>query len=1382
MKCVNPGCTRLIAFLTLAIISTPPALFAGTHSWTGASGDGKWSTAFNWASSSPPASGEAASVILVFPPAGSKNTTNDIANLTVDQIQVTGDNYQISAMGAGTNLNIRQQIVGTAFFLTGSNATFNGFQFNLMTNITASIWISVGDGDTATMRSRFTGEGGLQKLAAGTLRLQGGAPNTYLGETLVAGGNLELNHTSNAIPGNLIVGNPSLSTTGTVTMSFQNQIADTADVTVNPNGVLNFAVYTERFNSLTLSNVNQSAGIGLSLATNLISHGQSSLGGILQLAGVSIPFDVQDGTLTVNSAIDNTGVAAGFVKYGAGTLELAQTNEFNATSRVYAGKVKVLHTGALGSANVAMVVSPGAALEVNPNLTMPTHTLSMAGFGIATNGALILHHNSTWTGTLQINTTETAVSVPETNAVATLNATITGTLNFTKLGEGTLRLAGSAANTLTGDTIVKRGVLQLGKPAGTKAIAGDLFIGEDIYEQQTAKVMSLANEQIADNVAVLCDASGLLDLNGFSETVGPLTFRRSSIQTGAGVLTLTTNVQGLAPAFLGQGGATTITGTLALGGATRTFDLDVNGGATLTGSIVDGSGTSGILLTGDPNAFLILKSGPNTYTGPTTIQNGILWLQDGATPGAAAGGTSLLGESRLLIDNTVVGNESLTINVVSNWQYTLYGNVQFFRTNSWAGPVSLQSDLAIYSEFSNYRMTFGGSITGPGGLRKNNSGTVELAGTDNNLFAGALTVDLGTVELNKSGGASAVSSPVVIGNGDYNANASVLRLKASNQILDTAPITIEKSGKLDVDQYNEVIGPLTMGGGTLWGTFGMATLSADVLCRGTNPISQVACLLSLGGLTRNFLCQSNNTLYCSSNIQDGGAGAGVTKTGPGILMFGSPNSYSGTTTVKEGLLALYTTFATPGNTTGGTIVHSNATLQLQGAQVAGESLTLYGNSNESVANLDEQGSPGSTSAWDGPIQLVNEVGLATDPSTVLRLGGVISGDGFRHKSSGTIRFTGTSDNTFTGTARELTGALQLQKTNAVSIPGNLQIDNGSSVVYLNTPEQISDNSSVLIRFGAELDLNGNAETIASLEGSPTASVNDVTNTLRLTGALPTTFSGTINGGGGGAITNLVKTGSGTQTLSGHSTFNGRTVIGGALNLLGSLSNSAVTVQALGTLGGKGTIASLTGLGGKIAPNGTGNSPYGKLTSLGSVNLGSSSLFLVDLGGTNAGVDCDQLEMLGGVLTIPGCSLVVTQNYAGAISNQHTILNVVAGGASMGTFTGLAENATLISSSGQNFRINYVAGLGNNDIVLTQLSVPAPAGPPAFTSVIPLGNGAIQLNGLGDTNAQYTLLANTNLSTTNWISLGVLTATNGVLQFTDQTATNYPTRFYRLLSQ
>ena len=60
------------------------------------------------------------------------------------------------------------------------------------------------------------------------------------------------------------------------------------------------------------------------------------------------------------------------------------------------------------------------------------------------------------------------------------------------------------------------------------------------------------------------------------------------------------------------------------------------------------------------------------------------------------------------------------------------------------------------------------------------------------------------------------------------------------------------------------------------------------------------------------------------------------------------------------------------------------------------------------------------------------------------------------------------------------------------------------------------------------------------------------------------------------------------------------------------------------------------------------------------------------------------------------------------------------------------------------------------------------------------NGLFHLTGSGGTKLQYQVQANSDLTTTNWQTIGTATADSvGIVQFDDTAATNQPQRFYRL---
>ena len=106
--------------------------------------------------------------------------------------------------------------------------------------------------------------------------------------------------------------------------------------------------------------------------------------------------------------------------------------------------------------------------------------------------------------------------------------------------------------------------------------------------------------------------------------------------------------------------------------------------------------------------------------------------------------------------------------------------------------------------------------------------------------------------------------------------------------------------------------------------------------------------------------------------------------------------------------------------------------------------------------------------------------LRSDPSSLLEISGVISGtNGPIVSGAGTVRFDGTSANTYTGTTSVQHGVLQLNKSASgvgrVSIPGDL-ILSGSGIVRLLFDDQISHSANVDV-FTA-LDLNTTASPSA----------------------------------------------------------------------------------------------------------------------------------------------------------------------------------------------------------------------------------------------------------------------------------------------------------------
>jgi len=103
-----------------------------------------------------------------------------------------------------------------------------------------------------------------------------------------------------------------------------------------------------------------------------------------------------------------------------------------------------------------------------------------------------------------------------------------------KTGAGTLVLSNANANTYTGDTIISSGTLELRKPNGTYG-----GVGQPGDWSGNAELSAVArwyqNGGMNANAVVTVNANGLLDLNGFNQSLGRLNLNDGGdAQTGAG--------------------------------------------------------------------------------------------------------------------------------------------------------------------------------------------------------------------------------------------------------------------------------------------------------------------------------------------------------------------------------------------------------------------------------------------------------------------------------------------------------------------------------------------------------------------------------------------------------------------------------------------------------------------------------------------------------------------------------------------------------------------------------------------------------------------------------------------------------------------------------
>ncbi len=157
---------------------------------------------------------------------------------------------------------------------------------------------------------------------------------------------------------------------------------------------------------------------------------------------------------------------------------------------------------------------------------------------------------------------------------------------------------------------------------------------------------------------------------------------------------------------------------------------------------------------------LVYISGPNTYTGITTVSSGYLTVQNalglGAGDGTPATGTVVATNSTIVMSNITIANEHLTIGGGG-----AFGNsaLQFAGTNAiWGGPVVLTADTTL-SSIDTYNGRFNGAISGAFGLnvRTNSATAITLAGP--NTYSGDTTLEYGNVSILGTAAFSAFKGP-----------------------------------------------------------------------------------------------------------------------------------------------------------------------------------------------------------------------------------------------------------------------------------------------------------------------------------------------------------------------------------------------------------------------------------------------------------------------------------------------------------------------------------------------------------------------------------------------------------------------------------------------
>ncbi len=755
---------------------------------------------------------------------------------------------------------------------------------------------------------------------------------------------------------------------------------------------------------------------------------------------------------------------------------------------------------------------------------------------------------------------------------------------------------------------------------------------------------------------------------------------------------------------------------------TATFDIGTNGQMILNGTL---SGSGGLNKT---NTGTLVLTAANTYTGTTTLYQGILNIQSSGALGtgllqfsidAAAsrlGAIHLQSATGLVLSNNInisgAGTDGTGALRNLSGTNTIAGNLSLI---AGAGGTTIQSDAGTLTITGNISAgTTARTLTlqgaGNGEIRgvisdgltaglpvtKSGAGTWVLTGA--NTYTGTTTVSAGTLQIGNGG----TNGTLGLGNVIVNANLAFNRSDAytvTNLMTGTGTITLLGGGTLTASVHSNLSASanLVLGGPASTGNLDLSNFSQTV--RTLTAASTNA------SLTNRITIGTAQTLAVNGNVTIGvdatnittrlimnGGGAFVVVTNNGTFKVGGATGAKAYNNALLDMSALGTFTASLGS--GGRFQVGD----INGDVPVGGTSTLILASNNTVT-------AGRLSIGDGSQQTMPHYLYLGPGSNVFNVNTIDIGTSDSGRSSGTIQFNSAA------------GTLVIRDATGTGRAG-LDIISG----FANTGSGLS---GLLDLAGHEADLLLGFVRIAAMTNTANYSVGSRIATLNFDRGIfdATGIEMAVKGGGtgniisatfniGGGIVNIgtggiVMAANYTPNLAPTATVN---ITGGTVTLNGDIAKSAA--------GGGPTVASLLLNGGTLDMQGhnlgDGVNPIdnlilqsGTLKNVAQINGGASPLTKTGSGtlyldGTNTYTSATAIN--GGLLQFQNTSAFPYYN----------VINLNAGGALAATFTNLTgayELLTFVASgsagmfallpvqASQNFDYNNIGGQSYPNLIL-----------------------------------------------------------------------------------
>ena len=513
------------------------------------------------------------------------------------------------------------------------------------------------------------------------------------------------------------------------------------------------------------------------------------------------------------------------------------------------------------------------------------------------------------------------------------------TNSLTKTGKGAWRL--SNVNTFSGETDIQDGILSLANP---NALVNSSMLR---FSTTLNGVLALDNDGVGEpqkNLTVAAGFSGTVasgaGLDGVGVTHGfndwalsratVTVCRADSVLSGApAVYVRTVNLSGGNSGYitgLNPTDADLIVGSAAILSGNYTKSLSLGGtssGNVVTGMIYNGINTMSLYKDG-PGIWTLL--GSNTYSGATTVNNGMLVLagSDGAI--VSNGLITVQSDAVLCLSNSPSANNPNRLRDTSSVSIN-GGTLDFVHAGGSAnygetlGAVTVASAGTIIrtaqaSESQSSVLTLGAlartagstvNFSGPGlgasdrnrvfitsqspGLigpwATVNDSALAMYNSTLGVYAGSFT----TTEIAARGPASTIPD-------DASAKARITTAGTSGPIV-LAGATVNSIGQLQ--QATDTPAEVDMTGKTLR-AYGIAIEAGqESLKLGTAAGQGTLTALAAGG-NLNLVNDSTNTLTVNAAITDNAAPSALTTSGTGNILLNGQCSYSGPTALTEGSL------------------------------------------------------------------------------------------------------------------------------------------------------------------------------------------------------------------------------------------------------------------------------------------------------------------------------------------------------------------------------------------------------------------------------------------------------------------------------------------------